>query len=165
MAIYTQDEWRPLFIIVQIIANQCWFYAIWMTIHYMAALLLRMPTTFSISFFFTDYEFNIVDMHFYLIILELTITCFIMVPIVVYIAERAKKCFDFCSTIFIIHLFICICFYVSMWILIDQKGIPLNFYWWGTMLCCMIGLTLLTERVSARRELQDILVEDILETV
>ena len=54
----------------------------------MATLLLRMPRTFSITFFFTDYvrselgfhakEFNVVDLHFYLIILELSITCGVM---------------------------------------------------------------------------------------
>ena len=47
-----------------------------------------MPRTFSITFFFTDYvcdgwechakEFNVVDLHFYLIILELSITCGVM---------------------------------------------------------------------------------------
>ena len=63
------------------------------------------------------------DLHFYLIILELSITCGVMwvlsmyfsfcrVPIVVYVSERAKKCFDYCSTIFIVHLIVCICFYV-----------------------------------------------------
>ena len=54
----------------------------------MATLLLRMAKTFSITFFFTDYvrsrwechvkEFNVVDLHFYLIILELSITCGVM---------------------------------------------------------------------------------------
>ncbi|KAK8792529.1 hypothetical protein WA588_005024 [Blastocystis sp. NMH] len=155
MALYSPDEWRPFFIILQIITNQCWFYGIWTSLHYVATLLLRMPRTFSITFFFTDYEFNVVDLHFYLIILELSITCGVMIPIVVYVSERAKKCFDFCSTIFIIHLIVCICFY----------GIPLNLYWWGTMIICMIGMTLLAENVSSRRELKEILVEDIVDTV
>lgn len=65
MAIYAADEWRPLLIILQIIANQvgvkedvnyqCWFYAIWMNIHYIAANILGMNLNMSVSFFFTDY--------------------------------------------------------------------------------------------------------------
>lgn len=37
------------------------------------------------------------------------------VPIIVYIAERAKKCLDFCSSVFIIHLLICFYFDVYIW--------------------------------------------------
>lgn len=58
---------------------------------------------------------------------------------------------------------------------VETQGIPLNLYWWGTMIICMIGMTLLgrrggfrfnlAENVSSRRELKEILVEDIVDTV
>lgn len=143
--------------------EKCWFYAIWMNIHFLAAIILRMPKNLSVSFFFTDYvfpsyllmiqEFHLIDLHFYLIILELGITCLVMfsfmsifycrVPIIVYIAERAKKCLDFCSSVFIIHLLICCYFDVQIQIINQFQGIPLNLYWWGTMIFCMVSMTLL----------------------
>lgn len=140
-------------IILQIIANQCWFYAIWMNIHYIAANILGMNLNMSVSFFFTDYEFSLIDLHFYLIIVELALTCIVMVPLVVFIAERAKKCLDFCSTIFFIHF--CVCF--------SYNGFPLNIYWWLTMGSCLLLMTLLSERVALKRELEEILVSDILD--
>ena len=141
MAIYSPDELKPLLIITQILTNQCWFYAIWMNIHLLSCFVLKMDTNLSLSFFFTDYEFSLVDFHFYLIVVELALTCCIMVPIIVYIAERAKKCLDFCSTVFILHLVVC--FVVN--------GLPRRAYWWITMFVCMVAMTLLSERVAVKR--------------
>ena len=69
-----------------------------------------------------------------------------------------------------VHLFLC-----SGMKDVETQGVPLNLYWWGTMITCMIGMTLLgrrvgsasplAEKVSSRRELKEILVEDIVDTV
>ncbi|CAN0292791.1 unnamed protein product [Ectocarpus sp. 4 AP-2014] len=62
------------------------------------------------------------------------------------IVERAKKCLDFTSTLYIIHLAIC-SFY---------DGIPHNWEWWILQMASLALMVVLGEYACSRRELRDI---------
>lgn len=67
----------------------------------------------------------------------------ILLPVIV---ERAKKCLDFTSTLYIIHLGIC-CFY---------DGVPQNWEWWILQMASLALMVVLGEYACSRRELRDI---------
>ncbi|KAL8551742.1 hypothetical protein ACS0TY_000710 [Phlomoides rotata] len=60
-----------------------------------------------------------------------------------YLVERAKKCLEFCETIYIIHLFICL-FY---------EGWPSAMAWWVVNISGFAVMALLGEYFGMRREL------------
>lgn len=61
-----------------------------------------------------------------------------------YIAERAKKCLDYCSTLFINHLVICFFVNVCLFFPFHLQGFPIHLFWWITMVGCMIAMILLS---------------------
>ncbi|CAM9962340.1 unnamed protein product [Ascophyllum nodosum] len=67
----------------------------------------------------------------------------ILLPVIV---ERAKKCLDFTSTLYITHLVICSCY----------DGIPKNWEWWILQFVSMTLMVVLGEYACSRRELRDI---------
>lgn len=62
------------------------------------------------------------------------------------IIERAKKCVDFTSTLFIIHTIAC-------W---SYKEFPQSWSWWSVHLVAAVNMAVLGEYLCSRRELQDI---------
>lgn len=66
--------------------------------------------------------------------------------VLVYLVERAKKCLDFCATLYIIHLFICTIY----------GGWPASITWWVVNITSLVLMALLGEYLCMRRELQEI---------
>ncbi|CAM9116052.1 unnamed protein product [Discosporangium mesarthrocarpum] len=67
----------------------------------------------------------------------------ILLPMIV---ERAKKCLDFTSTLYIIHFGICTLY----------DGPPRNWEWWMLQVVGLVIMVVLGEYVCSRRELRDI---------
>lgn len=66
-----------------------------------------------------------------------------MVSVVV---ERARKCLDFASTIYILHFLITWLFF----------GFPSNWEWWVVNVVSMIAMVVLSEYLCLRKEMMDI---------
>ncbi|XP_047968142.1 protein SYS1 homolog [Salvia hispanica] len=64
----------------------------------------------------------------------------------VYLVERAKKCLDFCATLYIVHLFICTIY----------GGWPASITWWVVNLTGLAVMALLGEYLCMRREMREI---------
>lgn len=62
------------------------------------------------------------------------------------VVQRAKKCLDFCATIYILHFLLC-------WIF---DAFPVNWEWWLVNIVAMIGMVVLAEFLCLRKEMQDI---------
>lgn len=63
-----------------------------------------------------------------------------------FLVERAKKCLDFCATLYIMHLFICIIY----------GGWPASVTWWVVNITGLSLMALLGEYLCMRRELREI---------
>ncbi|KAM0928823.1 hypothetical protein ACQ4PT_002010 [Festuca glaucescens] len=80
-----------------------------------------------------------------------TIASFILAAIagarfMLYVTERANKCLVFASTLYIIHLFMCIIY----------GGWPASITWWVVNIVGLAITSLLAEFLCIRRQLQDI---------
>jgi protein SYS1 len=62
------------------------------------------------------------------------------------VVARAKKCWDFGSTIYILHLLA-----VSLW-----QGFPLRWFWWVLIISCASITVLLSEYLCVRFEMAEI---------
>lgn len=63
-----------------------------------------------------------------------------------FLVERAKKCLDFCATLYIMHLFICILY----------GGWPASITWWVVNITGLAVMALLGEYLCMKRELREI---------
>eukprot|EP00697_Spironema_sp_BW2_P016702 gnl/Spiro4/8093_TR4264_c0_g1_i1.p1 gnl/Spiro4/8093_TR4264_c0_g1~~gnl/Spiro4/8093_TR4264_c0_g1_i1.p1 ORF type:complete len:178 (+),score=45.88 gnl/Spiro4/8093_TR4264_c0_g1_i1:163-696(+) len=65
----------------------------------------------------------------------------------VYVVECPRRCFDFASTLYLMHLLLCS---------IYSSGMGLNWLWVSCMLLCLAITTILSERLCIARKLKDI---------
>lgn len=82
----------------------------------------------------------------WLVITSNILTAFVGALFLVWIVERAKKCLDFASTVYIWH-FVATCIY---------SGFPARLEWWVVNGCGLAIMALLGEFLCVRRELMDI---------
>ena len=61
-----------------------------------------------------------------------------------WIIKRAKKCLDFVSTIYILHLFLC-------WM---NEHFPSNWDWWIVNFCSFLIMAVLSEYLCIRKEMK-----------
>ena len=61
-----------------------------------------------------------------------------------WIIKRAKKCLDYVSTIYIIHLFLC-------WM---NEHFPKNWDWWIVNFCSFLIMAVLSEYLCIRKEMK-----------
>lgn len=63
-----------------------------------------------------------------------------------FIVARAKKCWDFGATMYILHALATVLF----------DGFPINWVWWSIMTACMVATILLGEYLCVQFEMADI---------
>ena len=68
------------------------------------------------------------------------------------VVERAKKCLDFTTTYYFIHL-LCSCLY--------SGEFPLNWHWWAVTVLAATLMTTLGEQLCMRIELRDIKIDEV----
>lgn len=62
------------------------------------------------------------------------------------IVERAKKCLDFATTLYLVHLVLVLCY----------AGWPMRFEWWLLQLACLATTAIGAEYLCLQREMRDI---------
>ena len=62
------------------------------------------------------------------------------------IVERTKLCLDFTCTFYFYHLIICTVY----------RHFPIGFFWWFTMILNVIGVSIGSERLCMKKELEPI---------
>lgn len=144
---YKTQQWDPALIIAQIILIQSFFYLSLGLIFYCFSF------TFDLTLNFRQF-FDSKIMSFHNILGTTTVISFflngiILVFLFVPVVERARKCLDFTSTIYILHLFACTLYY----------GFPTNWVWWLTIGLLVIFQSALSEYLCLRRELEEIPVD------
>ena len=151
MPLYGKDRWDPLYIVTQIAAIQCWFYFIWVLLHCLIGAAFRVNHIPIMDVLFNPEALLDYSSLLYIVGGELLLVCTAMSVIVAVVVERSKKCWDYCTTIFILHLAV----------MTITHSFPTSFSWWLVSSCSLVYLTMLSERICLRREMEEIPVVDL----
>ena len=82
----------------------------------------------------------------YMVVLSFLINSVVCAVALRFVVSRAKKCLDFGSTMYIIHMFWC-------W---AYKSFPTGYVWWAVMATCLAITVLLGEYLCVQLEMADI---------
>ncbi|KAG4101066.1 hypothetical protein H8356DRAFT_1034939 [Neocallimastix lanati (nom. inval.)] len=141
---FKSKAWDPLLIICQIISIQLLTYFFASVLLFFESFLFGTPLTL-------DYIFN-VD---YLTSKELSgwvimFTSFVVAAIlclnILVIVERSKLCLDFTCTFYFFYLISCTLY----------SHFPTGFFWWLTIIINIIGVSIVSERLCMKKELEPI---------
>lgn len=141
---YGPKVWDPVLIISQIVAVQCLWYLslgclLWLLLGpYVPRLSLHHVLDWRLISFrsFTGWMVVVANL-----VNALAASVYLMV-----IVERAKKCLDFASTLYFLHLMACLAY----------SGFSHNFAWWAVNLTGFVITAILGEWLSLQREMRDI---------
>ncbi|KAG1680597.1 hypothetical protein FOA52_015045 [Chlamydomonas sp. UWO 241] len=143
--LYGATAWDPVLIIAQIAALQCLFY---LTLGVLQAVMLA-STVGSLSAMHL-FEWQLLGVHTltgWLAVGANLGTALLGAVYLMWIVERAKRCLDFASTVYLLH-------FVFVWA--AGRSFPLSLVWWGTNACGLLLMALLGEWLCVRREMADI---------
>ncbi|KAK8821621.1 integral membrane protein [Blastocystis sp. ATCC 50177/Nand II] len=151
MPLYGKERWDPLYIVTQIACIQCWFYFLWILVHCVAGAAFRMNYIPIMAVLFDPQMLSQHHSLLYLLVGEMVLVCTAMSVVVAVIVERSKKCWDYCTTIFFLH-----CFISAI-----SHSFPTSLSWWLLNCSSLVYLTMLSERICLRREMEEIPVVDL----
>ncbi|XP_041994299.1 protein SYS1 homolog isoform X2 [Salvia splendens] len=141
---YGAAAWDPWLIVAQIVCLQCLYY---LTLGLCLSVLVA-PRVYKMSlvYFFDFATVTASAPTGWCVIASIFLTSIAGAGVFVYIVERTRKCFDFSSTVYIIHLFICLLY----------GGWPSTITWWVVNITGLAVMVLLGEHLCKKRELRDI---------
>ncbi|KAL6568123.1 hypothetical protein OROHE_003807 [Orobanche hederae] len=141
---YGTVAWDPWLIVAQIVCLQSLYY---LTLGVFLSILVGTRVSkMSLVYFFDFATVTASTVTGWFVIASILLSAVAGAGFLVYLVERAKKCLDFCATLYIIHLFICILY----------GGWPSSLTWWVVNVTGLAVMELLGEYLCMRRELRDI---------
>lgn len=141
---YGSTAWDPWLIVAQIVCLQCLYYV---TLGFFIAILVgtRVPRM-SLLYLFDYATVSVSTVTGWCVIASFLLSSVVGAVYIFHLIERAKKCFDFSATLYIIHLVLCIMY----------GGWPSSITWWVVTGTGVAVMSLLGEYLCVRRELQEI---------
>ncbi|KAG6382219.1 hypothetical protein SASPL_158149 [Salvia splendens] len=136
---YGAAAWDPWLIVAQIVCLQCLYY---LTLGLCLSVLVAPRVSKMSLVYFFDFA-TVTDWG---VIASSFLTSIAGAGVLVYLVERTRKCLDFSSTLYIIHLFICLLY----------GGWPSTITWWVVNITGLAVMVLLGEHLCKKRELRDI---------
>ncbi|KAK6148873.1 hypothetical protein DH2020_016398 [Rehmannia glutinosa] len=141
---YGTVAWDPLLIVAQIVCLQCLYY---LTLGVFLLILVGTRVSkMSLVYFFDYATVTASTVTGWCVMASILLSSVAGAGFLVYLVERAKKCLDFCATLYIVHLFICIVY----------GGWPSSITWWVVNITGLAVMALLGEYLCMRRELREI---------
>lgn len=142
--IYGANVWDPILIVAQIVALQCLFY---LSLGLFQAIFLghfvqRLTTAQILSWGELGFSSKVE----WLTVFANLLNSLVGAGTLMWIVERAKKCLDFASTCYFVHL-------IVVW---SSNGFPASFSWWLVNGVSMSLMALVGEWLCVRREMQEI---------
>lgn len=141
---YGPKVWDPVLIVSQIIAVQCLWYLslgclLWLLLGpYVPRLSLHHLLDWRWISFRSFAGWMVVVAN---LLNALAASVYLMI-----VVERAKKCLDFASTLYFVHLMACLTY----------SGFSHSFAWWAVNLTGLVVTAILGEWLCLRREMRDI---------
>jgi protein SYS1 len=149
MPLYGKDVWDPRLITAQICTVQC--------VHYIAQgfvfglFHLLFGSRLHLDLFFAWETTTVLDAPGWMVICNSLIVALFGAVSLLFVVERAKKCFDFAFTVYFLH-----------WLAtMIYSGFPSSWDWWVVNTGCMIVMAVAGEQLCMRTELADISLENI----
>ncbi|PIN09841.1 Integral membrane protein involved in transport between the late Golgi and endosome [Handroanthus impetiginosus] len=141
---YGTAAWDPWLIVAQIVCLQCLYY---MSLGvFLVILVCSRVSRMSLVYFFDYATVTASTAIGWCVMASIFLSSIAGAVFLVYIVERAKKCLDFCATLYIIHLFICFIY----------GGWPASITWWVVHITGLAVMELLGEHLCMKRELREI---------
>ncbi|XP_051147785.1 uncharacterized protein LOC127262956 [Andrographis paniculata] len=141
---YGTAAWDPWLIVAQIVCLQCLYY---LTLGIFLSILVGTRVSkMSLVYFFDFATVNASTGTGWGVMASIFLSSIAGAGFLVYLVERARKCLDFCATLYIIHLFICVAY----------GGWPSSITWWVVNITGLAITALLGEYLCMRRELREI---------
>ncbi|KAI3463349.1 hypothetical protein Pfo_020012 [Paulownia fortunei] len=141
---YGAAAWDPWLIVAQIVCLQCLYY---LSLGLFLSILVGPRVSkMSLVYFFDFATVTASTVTGWCVMASIFLSSIAGAGFLVYLVERAKKCLDFCATLYIIHLFICFLY----------GGWPSSITWWVVNITSLAVMALLGEYLCMRRELRDI---------
>ncbi|ORX41655.1 hypothetical protein BCR36DRAFT_339010 [Piromyces finnis] len=142
---FKSKNWDPILIILQIVSIQ------FLTYLFASILLLfesfLFGTPLSLDYIFdVDYLISKEVSGWVIMISSFVVSAFLCLCILI-IVERTKLCLDFTCTFFFYHLIVCTVY----------SHFPTGFFWWFTMILNITGVSIGSERLCMKKELEPIL--------
>mmetsp|Transcript_16140 Transcript_16140/g.40711 ORF Transcript_16140/g.40711 Transcript_16140/m.40711 type:complete len:157 (+) Transcript_16140:35-505(+) len=142
---YGKEAFDPLYIVAQIVATQSLYFMSLGFIYWVMDALMGVPL--SMDQLFTSDSYSNMSTR---IAWASVFTVFLNVPAsilaLMWIVERAKKCLDFCTTTFALHLVGCLLY----------RGPPQHWEWWGCHIFAVVATVLVGEYCCALKEIREI---------
>ncbi|XP_078169077.1 structural molecules protein [Carex rostrata] len=136
--------WDPWLILAQIVCLQCMYY---LTVGlFMSVLVGTRVEHMSLVYFFDFSTLTISTVTGCFVIVSFLLSSIVGAGYMLYVIERAMKCFDHSATLYIIHLFICLIY----------GGWPVSLTWWVVNLIGLASMSLLGEWICIKREQREI---------
>mmetsp|Transcript_56477 Transcript_56477/g.178687 ORF Transcript_56477/g.178687 Transcript_56477/m.178687 type:complete len:165 (+) Transcript_56477:390-884(+) len=141
---YGTTVWDPVLIIAQIVCLQSSYY---LSLGALLWLLVggHVPKV-TLRFFFDSAQLSVHSVSGWMAILAFLFNSVAGACYLYLLVERAKKCLDFTATLFILHLFCCLCY----------TGVPSTWEWWLTNILSVTVMAVLGEWLCLRREMREI---------
>lgn len=140
---YGATVWDPAQICAQIVCLQCTYY---LTLVTLAWIFIGTSQPISLHFILDSSYVNVSSTTGWLTILAFLTSSLVGAALLTVIVERAKKCLDFTSTLYIIH-------FAVTW---GYGGFPTQATWWITMGLCLVIMAVLGEWLCIWKEMQEI---------
>nr|GMD37282.1 protein SYS1 homolog [Ipomoea batatas] len=141
---YGAVVWDPWLIVAQIVCLQCLYY---LTLGiFMAGLVGTRVSRISLVYFFDYASVTVSTNTGWCVITSFILSSIAGAGYLVYVIERAKKCLDFASTLYVIHLFTSLVY----------GGWPSSLTWWVVNVTGFAVMALLGEYLCIKRELREI---------
>jgi len=141
---FKAKAWDPILIICQIISVQLLTY-------FFASILLFIEsfvfgTPLSLDYIFdVDYLTSKELSGWVIMLSSLIVSAFLCLCILI-IVERSKLCLDFTCTFYFFYLINCIMY----------SHFPTGFFWWFTVILNVTGVSIISERLCMKKELEPI---------
>ncbi|KAL8458186.1 hypothetical protein ACS0TY_035071 [Phlomoides rotata] len=141
---YGTVVWDPWLIVAQIVSLQCLYY-LSMGV-FLSILVGTRVSKMSLVYFFDYATVNASTVTGWCVMASIILSSAAGAGFLMFLVERAKKCLDFCATLYIMHLFICIVY----------GGWPASITWWVVNITGLAVMALLGEYLCMKRELREI---------